>query len=114
MGCGVDQAHLHLVPLDFDLVTSVTSTTDRALVWRTHDKLLLTALPPEEEYITVWQVSDGRGAVAVVQKPVSQWMRRAIATELGMGEDWDYRTNRQLENIRATVEKVRQAVSSTT
>jgi hypothetical protein len=110
-GCGVDQAHLHLVPLNFDLLASVSSKQSRGVIWHTYGKLLLTDLPSEGEYIAVWRVEDGRGAVAHVQEPVSQWMRRAIASELGMGEDWDYRTKHQLENIRATVARIQGTIS---
>lgn len=109
MGCGVDHAHLHVVPLDFELVDWVTSKSDKGLDWTSYSEFLLTNLPPTGEYISVWEVSSRRGAVADVTKPVSQWMRRAIACKLGIDSDWDYRTSPQENNIRLTVETIRRS-----
>lgn len=107
MGCGVDQAHLHVVPLEFDLVDWALSQSGDAFNWTQYSELLLTDLPATGEYISVWNVSSRGGAVASVTKSVSQWMRRAIATKLGVDEDWDYRTNPQMENITKTVDAIR-------
>jgi hypothetical protein len=114
MGCGVDQAHLHLVPLEFDLVQGVMSADDDGLRWAPRGKFLLTDLPAKGEYIALWQVNEGHGAVATVQNPVSQWMRRFIGQKLGVGLDWNYRRNPQLENIKRTVEAIRRSTSLTT
>jgi ATP adenylyltransferase len=107
LGCGVDQAHLHLVPLGFDLIDAVVSDERSDLHWQRFDKIMLTDLPREEEYIAAWRAKDGGGVLATVQNPVSQWMRRFIAKSLGVGADWNYRTEPQLKNIRATVEVLR-------
>lgn len=107
MGCGVDQAHLHLVPLPFDLVQLAASQPSPEVAWRLVDDIPLTNLPDTGEYIAVWRVGIGTGAIGTVRHPVSQWMRRLIARELGVEENWDYRTNPQTENIRKTVEAFR-------
>lgn len=104
-GCGVDQAHLHLVPLSFDLIRAATETVE--IDWKAVDGISFDDLPPENEYVAVWRLNDGRGAIGKVHKPVSQWMRRLIAAQLGIGEEWNYRTNPQVENIRQTVDVFR-------
>ena len=102
-GCGVDQAHLHLVPLDFDLVHLATSATD-GIDWTMLPNAPLMSLPSHGEYIAVWEVGRNDGAIGRVQAQTSQWMRRLIAIELGVEEEWNYRTNPHLANIQKTVE----------
>ena len=112
-GCGVDQAHLHLVPLCFDLVEYASSRPQGGVAWTLVERMSLTSLPSEGEYIAVWQVDSGKGAIGTVKRPVSQWMRRLIAGKLGIDQQWDYRTNPQMDNILETVEKLRRSRSLT-
>jgi ATP adenylyltransferase len=110
-GCGVDQAHLHVVPLPFDLVSVASQAGDVA--WKRVSALSLTELPPHREYVGVWRVEDGSGVVGTVSHPVSQWMRRRIATQLGIEEEWNYRTNPKTENIRRTLDALHQRIPPT-
>ena len=113
MGCGVDHAHLHLVPLQFDLVDSAMSHFDADVSWTIKPEFLLTDLPSSGEYMSVWRVNTRQGAVATVARPISQWMRRVIAGKLGMQADWDYRASPQLRNIEQTVQTILPWTSST-
>lgn len=106
MGCGVDQAHLHMVPLPFDLLDEAVAQADSGIEWKLHPGMPLTGLPPIGEYVVVWRVDGSVGAIGMVSRPVSQWMRRIIARKLGI-EGWDYRTNPQTAIIRETVETLR-------
>lgn len=107
-GCGLDHAHLHLVPLVFDLVELATSQADE-ITWKHVPHLPMVELPTAGEYVTVWKAENGAGAIGTLHKPVSQWMRRVIAHELGAEAQWDYRTNPQTANIRTTVNALRPA-----
>jgi len=107
MGCGVDQAHLHLVPLPFDLVRVASSdAASGEIEWVPAESNPMSKLPDAGEYISVWRVGTSAGAVGRVVRPVSQWMRRLIASELGVLGQWDYRTNPQTEIIRETLEQI--------
>lgn len=104
-GCGVDQAHLHVVPLPFDLIAVATARTGEEIVWcDAHDAAQpLDSLPVEGEYVALWSRSNRRAKIGSVREPVSQWIRRVIAEELGIGAEWNYRhyphPNRVLETL---------------
>lgn len=103
MGCGVDQAHLHVVPLEFDLLQLALGSSDEEISWARTSESPLTKLPEEGEYICIWKVGRTDGAVGSVRNPVSQWMRRVIAQQLGMDAQWNYRTSPHLKNIQKTI-----------
>lgn len=104
-GCGVDQAHLHIVPLPFDLIAAITKRAESGIVWRDAEDTAypLDALPTEGEYVALWSRSVRRPVIGAVTKPVSQWVRRIIADELGIGAEWNYRNHPQPNRVRETL-----------
>lgn len=110
-GCGVDQAHLHIVPLPFDLIAAATARTDAGITWRAapDTALPLDSLPAEGEYIALWSKGDRRTMIGAVKEPVSQWIRRVIADELGIGAEWNYRTHPQPNRVRETLALLRRS-----
>jgi diadenosine tetraphosphate (Ap4A) HIT family hydrolase len=106
-GCGVDQAHLHVVGGAPDLLNRIIgrvgevawSAVDRADPWL--------AAPPDADYL---MVRDHERAVrALVRDPTSQRLRRALADALGRGHEWDYRSHPNASNARRTKEIFRSA-----
>ena len=101
-GCGVEQAHLHVVGGAPDLLDRLIeqvaeakwSTADHSDPWQ--------GIPPDEEYLMVRDY--GRAARAVVSSATSQRLRRALADVLGCGEEWDYRSHPHEWNARRTKE----------
>lgn len=104
-GCGVDQAHLHIVPLPFDLIAAVTARSESGIVWREirETETPFDALPEAGEYIALWSRGGRRTMIGAVTQPVSQWTRRVIADELGIGAEWDYRNFPQLNRVQETL-----------
>jgi ATP adenylyltransferase len=104
-GCGVDQAHLHIVPLGFDLIAAAARSADGAIKWA--DRRIapspFDALPQQGEYVVIWRTSDRLTMIGSVQYPVSQWVRRLIAAELGIGSEWNYQTHPQAHNVARTL-----------
>lgn len=106
-GCGVDQAHLHVVggpPELFDLIVrqvdeAVWTAVDHADPW--------SAMPTQSDYLVVrdWK----RAVRAIVTVPTSQRLRRAIAAILGRGNEWDYRSHPNASNACRTKEVFRSA-----
>lgn len=98
-GCGVDQAHLHVVPLDFDLIEYIKNESH--LNW--HEVSTSSPwenIPSNQEY---YYISDSiRSYVGFVEKPESQFFRKKIAEKLNRG--WDYNTHPYAENATATLE----------
>lgn len=94
ISCGVDQAHMHAVPLPFDLIKSVQG--EKEIEWQ-HASLGDSSM----EYL--W-VSDGLNTelVGTLRQPTSQWFRKHIAAQLGRSSEWDYRTFPHFDNMVTT------------
>jgi ATP adenylyltransferase len=105
-GCGVDQAHLHIVPLPFDLLAAARAQTDGAIDWCSArcEGQTLAQLPSEGEYVALWSADEGGPMIGTVRHPVSQWIRRVVADELGIAGEWDYRSHPQTRNVSQTLE----------
>ncbi len=106
-GCGVDQAHIHLVPLEFDLVKAATATP--GVIWDTssYDNIVDGVNGLGEEYVAIYDSQRGPGIVGRPIGQTSQWVRRVIAAELGHANDWDYRKAPQRNIIAMTVEALK-------
>ena len=106
VGCGVDQAHLHVVPLPFDLIDAAIASRDTNISWTERHGAVSFAsvIPPCGEYVGLLRPDDGLGLAGVMTDPASQWVRRLVAERLGRGSAWDYRTNPDLSNLLRTVE----------
>ena len=101
LSCGVDQAHLHLVPLAFDLLEAAVGTSD--LKWTIKEGLIFTDGGfGNDEYLFV--SSFDKTAACRCPKPVSQWFRRLIAKKMNVAEAWNYREYPFHENILRTLE----------
>ena len=103
LGCGVEQAHVHMVPLDFDLVGAVTKSPAAGEIkyaladdpWR--------SVEPDRDY---WLVRDAKAKSTVITypaQPVSQGIRKIIASRVGRPDMWNYREYRHEENVDLTV-----------
>ncbi len=87
VNCGVDQAHLHMVPLNFNLFDKAVVEND--VKWRRSENFIA-PISTSHEYLAIHDLSDGRSAVGIPDMPQSQWFRRLIARELGLST-WDYK-----------------------
>lgn len=102
LGCGVEQAHLHMVPLDFDLVEAVCDSGP------TGDIRTFSGVSP-------WSLADGkrdywiardrthdRSVLCYPDTPISQGIRKIVAERVGTPDAWNYRTEPFLENVEKT------------
>lgn len=98
VSCGVDQAHLHLVPLPFDMLQAARR---HDFGWRPSVTIddLTEVETGGREYLFV--ECEETSLIGFPQTPVSQWFRRLIAHECGV-EEWDYRKNPKLSEVKAT------------
>jgi diadenosine tetraphosphate (Ap4A) HIT family hydrolase len=112
IGCGVDYAHLHLVPNRCDLLKAAQKIAPN-IHWnqiKSLDAIKQTALFVEgywflrQNYRTdlcyIGRCDDG--------KPVSQLFRRVIANHIGDSSSYDWKTSLGESNVIATVEKMSQ------
>lgn len=104
VGCGVDHAHIHVVPLSFDLAELARShPLGRDLTWTPINDIRSvqdsqTVLSP---YLVI-QGPSGLGWRAAGSIP-SQFFRRVIADAIGCPSQFDWRADAGMENIDATL-----------
>ena len=107
VGCGVDHAHLHLVPLQFDLEIEVSPFLPGNTKWNAagiqecqdaHDR--------GEDYLYLEQPS-GAGRIATHNQFGSQLFRRAIATHIGLPDQYNWRSYAHFSNVQATIQRLR-------
>jgi diadenosine tetraphosphate (Ap4A) HIT family hydrolase len=105
-GCGVDQAHLHVVGGAPDLLARLMERVSEAWLPVDHADPW-SAAPPSSDYLMIRDQC--RTVLAVVSNPTSQRLRRALADALGIGQEWDYRSHPNATNARRTKEMFRGA-----
>ena len=100
IGCGVDQAHVHIVPLDIDLLEMALD--DLALKW-----FEVNPIDPWrhlDRTRSYYLVSDLETAYATYPEvETSQYFRRLIARGLGRPAEWNFRTHAHYENVKQTI-----------
>jgi len=104
-GCGVDQAHMHLVPLEFDLLAVASNAA--GVHWNVDACASIADLVHRNgEYVAINDHARGRSIVGCPVEQTSQWVRKVIATELDRTDEWDYRESPQRDIIAATVREL--------
>ena len=110
-GCGVDHAHVHLVPLRFQLADAVSKLPDES-AWCPVRASELQEFVRDGEYLFYSDdalAKDPSGAAKLLDEPISQFFRRVVASELGCPQEFDYRTYPNLGNVTATATALRGA-----
>ena len=103
-GCGVDHAHLHLLPLRDSLVPWLHQEGDPAN-WR---RLALSRVPKAvngREYLLYCdtpETLDPQCWLSLPENPVSQYFRRIVAAAQGVPAQYDYRAHPFLTNVADT------------
>ena len=99
VGCGVDHAHLHMVPVADSLASHFKGQWER---------LRLSELPSYvrgAEYLLYSDApldSDPECLLTLPHEPQSQFFRRLVATAVGRPADFDYRVHPYLDNVERT------------
>jgi diadenosine tetraphosphate (Ap4A) HIT family hydrolase len=107
LGCGVDHAHLHVVPVKFDLASAVIPFLPKDVLWsKAGLKECRVAFARGEDYLYLEQPI-GAGRIAIHKGFESQLFRRAIATRIGTPNQFNWREYPQFPNVAATIHKVR-------
>jgi ATP adenylyltransferase len=103
VGCGVDHAHLHLVPLSFDLREAATTFMPPGTEWEDADwNSCRTAFEQGRDYLYIEQPI-GRARITTNQDFGSQVFRRAIANRLGVPDQFRWQDYPQKEIVANTI-----------
>ncbi|CBE67510.1 protein of unknown function [Candidatus Methylomirabilis oxygeniifera] len=112
VGCGVDHAHLHLVPLLFDLLAEVSPLLPSGVRWANAGiEECQDAYGRGQDYLYLEQPICS-GWIATHDQFGSQLFRRAIATRIGVRDQYNWREYEQLPTVMATMQMVRALVST--
>ena len=107
LGCGVDHAHLHLVPVAFDLSKEVSPLMPKGATWTSasiHD--CRAAYLRGEDYLYLEQPI-GAGRIATQERFASQLFRRAVASHIGAPQEYNWREFEHLPTVMATIRRIR-------
>lgn len=97
-GCGVDQAHVHIVPVALRLMVEEVSPNGE---WTSGTFALPFELTvPHREYL--WLAGADQCFLTYPASPVSQFFRRAVAKVVGRSGQWDYRLHSFEDHIATT------------
>ena len=108
VGCGIDHAHLHLVPLNYSIIRVSEKILPNKLPTNSVDvlqnmhQMYNSAMP----YLFVME-PNAAGKFFDASSGQSQFFRRVIAKQEGYPEKFDYRNYSFEENVRATINKLK-------
>jgi len=100
-GCGVGHAHLHVVPLAFELV-SAARAFDPDRRWDYCKLQDVAAMTNGREYLFAANRYEGaatEGSFTILEEGISQFFRRVIARELGRDDEYNYREFPQMDTV---------------
>lgn len=107
IGCGVDHAHLHLVPIRFDLISAARLYLPEGVQWQDGNlSKCRSAFLQGRDYLYIEQPL-GHGQIAFHKEFGSQIFRKAIASRIGMPDQYNWRDYPQHGNIAETIDKFR-------
>ena len=102
-GCGINHAHLHLLPLSPAVAARVNSQISRRFVFsRIHLARLADGTHNDNSYL-LFGLKPEEVSVAFQENVPSQYLRRLIATELRLPR-WDWREKFGWEDFKRTYE----------
>jgi ATP adenylyltransferase len=109
-GCGVDHAHLHVVPTACDLLEYARPLVPASAQWTAcapggEWDLRRTAYDAGQDYLYL-KPGDGRAVVATCEDFGSQVFRRALSSYLGIEDEFNWRTNPRIEIVCRTIENL--------
>lgn len=104
--CGTDHAHIHLVPYS----SLATRLNAMEMEWEPCCVSEVKEKVGDAEYLFYVDVADtwekSQGKVHILEKPVSQFFRKVIADDLGIGEKYNYKTNPDTELTLKTITRM--------
>jgi len=103
LACGVEQAHLHIVPLPFDLVEAIEMSGAAGPTKCVSSKDPWDDVEAGRDYWLSRDIKSRSGILTYPVGPISQGIRRIIADRTGKAHAWDYREFRHEENVNITL-----------
>lgn len=114
VGCGVDHAHLHIVPIDGPILDLAENNNPAPIEWREIKSFRKVSEIHKSggEYL-FYQGEEDTLLVGTSVQINSQLFRRAIAELTDSPDQFDWNENPMVNNVHATVDELNFAVPST-
>jgi diadenosine tetraphosphate (Ap4A) HIT family hydrolase len=108
LGCGIDHVHIHIAPLKFSLRRAVSERFP-TVEWKPLPGISGTQslFESQTDYGLVQEPNE-RMYWCTPPSGVNQLFRRVIAAEMGIPDEFDYRTNSHIANVLQTLAVVPQ------
>ena len=108
IGCGINHAHLHLVPLSFSLRSAIEEADIH--IFSKWQELSAGTIPTadltQNRSYLYFREPDRVACIAFPNHDVSQYFRRVIANKIGIGRKFDYKAFSFEQHAHLTVEKL--------
>ena len=107
-GCGVNHAHIHLLPLNFSLEEEV-KVFDPSLKWEKVKSSEINEIVNGREYLFIsdnFNSSNTEGLLHILEQPISQFFRQVIASKINKIDIFDYKTHPHYESTDETSQKL--------
>lgn len=107
VGCGVDHAHIHIVPIDGPIREIAADLNPTPISWESIDSIhaLEEIYQGGNEYL-LYADGDGSLTVGCAEEIRSQLFRRAIADVTGKQEKFDWNDHTFEGNVRSTIRRL--------
>jgi len=103
VGCSVDHAHLHIVPLNFDVAEAARPFMPHDSEWKTASwSDCREAHLAGRDYL-YFEQPVGHGRISTHSDFGSQVFRKAIASQIGRPDDFNWREYPELQTVSRTI-----------
>jgi ATP adenylyltransferase len=107
VGCGVDYAHLHLVPIKFDLLKGLKKFYNINYSWQEISGINeINKFTEHSEYLFFSDL-DNNSFITTNSDIPSQIFRKVIASYLDIPHKYDWKENFEEDKIRATIKRLK-------
>lgn len=106
VGCGVDYAHLHIVPVNFDLIEVLETGLSIHYNWIEIESIRSLAKTTHQSDYLYYRNSTNQHYVTYQDSVPSQLFRRVIAHQLSAPETFDWKSFPQVDTIQETIKNL--------
>lgn len=105
VGCGVDYAHVHIVPTDLNLMKEIETKFDIHYQWDSIDSIRISKTYIENQMPYLYYRNQAKESFITTSNDIpSQLFRKTIAISRGIGEKYDWKEFPFIENVVKTID----------
>ena len=113
VGCSVDHAHLHIVPLTFDIGQAARPFLPKDAEWVNASWIQCQQAHQAGKDYLYFEQPVGYGNISTHNEFGSQVFRKAIAAQIGRPDDFNWREHPELETIAKTINVLKSTSADT-